>query len=382
MKVNPKPQSALPWKASTALGHKFGIIRHMSNADEMMKLPFSVDRKLPHPLVEQVVMGVKQAIDFGKYKVGDIIPATRELAEMLGVSRIVTRQAVRRLADNGYLAPRPGVGCVVLGRGVKLWKGSVLLVMHRSKGVYYTNAFADELTLLLAKEGWRLLRVLTKRDDLSLLDLEISHGADFALVMFENELAVKRLRRGGIPFASIGLPVRGCAFQVRYRREAALETAVEELRVAGVKTAWQVGFESHPEEFSVLALAGFDSREVIVGKPTPSGSGSSTARSFAMFSGLLTGGGCRLPDFIYFTDDGICQGALLAFLKHGVRIPEDVKVMSWSNNGRGPYGYDAIVRAQISTSENAATVAKNLLGYLKEDKFERVVELATELVRA
>lgn len=348
----------------------------------MVKLPFSVDRKLPRPLVEQVVMGVKEAIDFGKYKVGDIIPTTRDMAEMLGVSRIVTRQAVRRLADNGYLVPRPGVGCVVLSRGVKLWKGSILLVMHSTKGFYYTNAFADELTLLLAKEGWRLVRVLTKKDDLSLLDLEISHGADFALVMFENEQAVRRLRRAGIPFASIGLPVRGSAFHVHYRREAALEAAVEELKAVGVKTAWQVGFEPQPAEFSVLERAGFACREMIVEKLTLIGSGSSTARSFAMFSGLLTAGTGKLPDFIYFTDDGISHGALLAFLKQGIRIPEDVRVMSWSNDGRGPYGYDSVARAQISTSENAATVAGNLLAYLNEGKFARVVELATELVRA
>lgn len=352
----------------------------MSSADGK-KLPFSVDRKLPRPLVEQVVMGVKQAIDFGKYRVGDVIPTTRDMAEMLGVSRIVTRQAVRRLADNGYLAPRPGVGCVVLGRGVKLWKGSILLVMHGSKGFYYANAFADELTLLLAKEGWRLVRVLTKNDDLSLLDLEISHGADLALVMFENEQAVKRLRRAGIPFASIGIPVEGCAFHVRYRRETALEAAVEDLKSAGVKTAWQVGFEPQSAEFSVLARAGFDSREVIVDMSALKGSGSSASRSFAMFSDLLATGIDKLPDFIYFTDDGICQGALLAFLKQGIRIPEDVKVLSWSNDGRGPYGYDSIARAQISTSENAATVANNLLAYLKEGKFARVVELSTALVR-
>ena len=347
----------------------------------MVKLPFSVDRKLPRPLVEQVVMGVKQAIDFGKFKVGDIIPPTRDMAEMLGVSRIVTRQAVRRLADNGYLAPRPGVGCVVLGRGVKLWKGSILLVMHRSKGFYYTNAFADELTLLLAKEGWRLVRVLTKRDDQSLLDLEISHGADFALVMFENEQAVKRLRRAGIPFASIGVSVKGCVFQVYYRREAALEAAVVELKTGGVKTAWQVGFEPQLAELDVLKRAGFDCREVIPEKYGDAVGMGSTGRAFFLFDEILKTGTSPLPDFIYFTDDGVCQGAVLAFLKHGVRIPEDVRVMSWSNNGKGPYGYESIARAQISTSENAVAVAKNLIAYLREEKFARVIELATALIR-
>ena len=369
-------------KARAELYHKFDIIAQTANGDKAMKLPFSVDRELPRPLVEQVVMGVKQAIDFGKYKVGDIIPATRDMAEMLGVSRIVTRQAVRRLADNGYLMPRPGVGCVVLSRGVKLWKGNVLLVMHGTKGYYYTNAFADELALLLAENGWRLVRVLTKKD-YSLLDLEISHGADFALVMFENQEAVKRLRRAGIPFASIGLPVRGCVFHAHYRREAALEEAVGELKAAGVKTAWQVGFEPQPAELSVLERAGFVCREVVVPQERREGDFCATPPSaLAWFSGVLQKGSPKLPDFIHFTDDGVCQGALLAFLLHGIRIPEDVKVMSWSNNGRGPYACGPIAYTYISTSENATAVAANLFAYLNKEKFSRVVELATRYVRA
>ena len=352
----------------------------MSKADAKTKLPFSVDRKSMRPLVEQVVTGVKQAIDFGKFKVGDTIPGTRDLAEMLGVSRIVTRQAVRRLADNGYLAPRPGVGCVVLSRRVKLWKGNVLLAMHGSKGYYYMNAFADALTMILAKEGWRLVRVLAKKEDCSLLDLEISHGVDFALVMFENEPAVRRLRRAGIPFASVGLPVDGCAFHVHYRREAALETAIEGLTREGVKTAWQVGFEPQPAEFAVLQRAGFACREVVVRPPSKEG-GLSTREALAWFSNVLGEATPKLPDFIYFTDDGVCQGALLAFLKHGVRIPEDVKVMSWSNNGRGPYSSDSIAYAQVSTFDNAAAVADNLLACLKGNRHVPVVELQTELVR-
>lgn len=352
----------------------------MSSPDTKMQLPFSVDRKSPHPLVDQVVMGVKRAVDFGRFKVGDTIPGTRDLAEMLGVSRIVTRQAVRRLADNGYLNPRPGVGCVVLNRGVKLWKGSVLFVMHGSKGYYYMNAFADELTMILAKEGWRLIRVLTKNSDCSLLDLEISHGADFALVMFENETAVRRLRRAGIPFASVGVPVDGCVFHVHYRREAALEAAIGKLKSAGVRTAWQVGFEPQPVELSVLRRAGFACREFVVGRKPQCGFRDATSAAYAWFSAVFDKGNPKIPDFIYFTDDSVCQGAVLAFLRSGVRIPDDVKVLSWSNNGRTPYACDPIGYALISTLDNAVSVAGNLLAFLANARFSPVVELPTSLV--
>ena len=47
--------------------------------------------------MEQVVDGLRQCILSGFYKAGDILPTTRDLAEMLGVSRIVTRAAVREL---------------------------------------------------------------------------------------------------------------------------------------------------------------------------------------------------------------------------------------------------------------------------------------------
>lgn len=350
--------------------------------DKKIGLPFSVDRKSPRSLVEQVEIGVRQSIALGRYKGGDIIPTTREMSELLGVSRIVTRQAVRRLADGGYLAPRPGVGCVVLGRGVKLWKGNVLLVMHGAKGFYYSNAFADELTSLLAKEGWQLVRVLAKNDDLSLLDLVISHGADFALVMFENEPAMKRLRRADIPFASVGVPVRGAAFHVHYRREAALQAALGELAAAGVKTAWQIGFEPQPAELDVIKRAGFVCREIIICRSNADSPCRTTTSALTWFLDVLHKGTPALPDFIYFSDDAVCQGALLAFLRFGVRIPDDMKVMSWSNDAQGPYTCDPIALARISTSENAAAVAANLTAFLNGKKFTRIVELETRYVPA
>ena len=122
-------------------------------------------------------------------------------------------------------------------------------------------------------------------------------------------------------------------------------------------------------------------REVVVSPPSKEG-GLSTCEALAWFSDVLRKGAPKLPDFIYFTDDGVCQGALLAFLKYGVRIPEDVKVMSWSNNGRGPYSCDPIAYAQVSTFDNAAAVADNLLACLKGESHAPEVELQTELVRA
>src|SRR6516164_10408217 len=44
---------------------------------------------------------------------GDKLPAERELAELLGVSRSSIRDAIRRLEIMGMVAPRQGAGTVV-----------------------------------------------------------------------------------------------------------------------------------------------------------------------------------------------------------------------------------------------------------------------------
>ena len=43
-----------------------------------------------------------------------------------------------------------------------------------------------------------------------------------------------------------------------------------------------------------------------------------------------------LPELMFFTDDYVASGALAAFLLEGIRIPEDLKVVSLANAGLGP----------------------------------------------
>ena len=48
------------------------------------------------------------------------------------------------------------------------------------------------------------------------------------------------------------------------------------------------------------------------------------------------GGRGWLPDVLFFVDDYIASGAMVALLHEGVRIPEDVRVASLYNKGLGP----------------------------------------------
>jgi GntR family transcriptional regulator/MocR family aminotransferase len=58
---------------------------------------------------------IRAAILDGRLQAGALLPATRVLADDLGISRGVTVEAYQRLADEGLVSGRPGAGTRVLG---------------------------------------------------------------------------------------------------------------------------------------------------------------------------------------------------------------------------------------------------------------------------
>ena len=59
---------------------------------------------------EEIVGQVRDLITSGRLKVGDRLPAERELATVLGVGRSTVREAIRALESLGILQARPGEG--------------------------------------------------------------------------------------------------------------------------------------------------------------------------------------------------------------------------------------------------------------------------------
>lgn len=71
------------------------------------------------PVYIQIHNQLRQNIEDGEWKVGDKIPAERELANDFGVSRMTLRQAIQALVDEGILERRVGSGTFVANRKVQ-----------------------------------------------------------------------------------------------------------------------------------------------------------------------------------------------------------------------------------------------------------------------
>ena len=72
-----------------------------------------------------------------------------------------------------------------------------------------------------------------------------------------------------------------------------------------------------------------------------------------------------LPDLFIFTDDYLAQGALIALAVAGVRIPEDVAVVTHANKGLGPVWDKPLSRLEMDAASHADAVSRALADYLK-----------------
>ena len=74
-------------------------------------------------LYEQIVQQIEQRIIAGELKVGDQLPAERELAEQFNVSRTAVREAIKALREKGLAE-------ILVGRGTFITNGTSNVVRH------------------------------------------------------------------------------------------------------------------------------------------------------------------------------------------------------------------------------------------------------------
>ena len=119
-----------------------------------LRLPFELDRNSAESLISQLVRGVSQGIGTGFWKPGDILPSLDEFAAAAGVSLAVVRGAMRRLADQGVVNPRPGVGTVVLEPSSRLWRGHVIVIDFETRSNFLFSRMSGTLRANLIRANY------------------------------------------------------------------------------------------------------------------------------------------------------------------------------------------------------------------------------------
>ena len=359
---------------------------------EFKKPMFSIDRSQRGNLARQIADGLRTAIEIGYYRPGEILPPVRDLADILGVSMGIAVQAVNRIREEGLISPRPAVGSVVCAPDHPHWKGQVLIVVPPDGGNTADNTMSAVLRNNLISNGYLALTapVLRRNDgkfDFSLLELMLHQQIDLVVQLHDKPDISNWLSSHNIPFicctTDSGDLSRSCIGAVRFRKDAAISSFVlhcleKKIDRVTVVSAWK---QRATVEALKAAGIGVDDWHI------ESLHGATGAQISKVALDYISE---RVPEIkerrirnMFFTDDYLTSGALVALLGAGIRIPEELSIVTLVNktNGSGLTFSVPFTRLEADPIDWGRIVSESVLGYLKDGAFASDVTIGPKYVR-
>lgn len=338
-------------------------------------LPFSVNRNEGRDLTSQMADGLRRAIVGGYYKAGQALPTLEALSSGLGVSMNVARAAMRKLAQEGLILPRRHVGSVVQQLGAKKRRGHVLIVQDGTASSH-TNVLVGEARATLSRLGYLVSTVVVFKDadgryDMQPLEVELRNTVNLSILV-KNRPAIERvLVRSGIPFMAYGgRKCRSANFvgQICIRTVALEETVARECASHGISRVLIVrAWDTHDSLLTFFSKARITAEEWRIDCAARENSDEIVQRSGleAFTERFRSEGRGWLPELLIFPDDDfLAAGCLMALLAEGVRVPEDVRVVTLANKGIGPVFVKPLTRFEIDPRLFGAQIAQYACNYL------------------
>jgi len=362
---------------------RYGL-EQMETGRTLAELPFGIDRAERKPLADQLADGLRHAIETGRYRPGDTLPTIHEMCAAFGLSIRAPQAALKTLAAEGLIVSRRRLGSMVLERNATIWKGHVVLFQPDRNPIYYKTVIEMRMAEKLFRAGYMTTRVMlpfvsSRRPDFAPLAAILRQST--SLVLMHGDLAAgwKFLSRSGVPFAVVTeRPCRmaGCVGSVLWDRNAAMGRFEDWCRREEVRSLLQIG--SRHDSFldmSRVRRAGVRVKSVhLVRRRNPSpGFEFIWDEVCPLFERLLHTG--DWPDAILFTDDYITRAAVPLMLKHGVRIPDDVRVVSWANVGNRQLFSVPMPLMEMNPFADAEKICDAVLAYLENGIFPSCVSI-------
>lgn len=342
----------------------------------MTDVPFSVNRDDKRSLLVQVTDGLKEAIVSGFYKPGDTLPSYRALAPMLGVSRIVTEAALRRLADEGFVESRPRIGSVVRNRASLQWRGHVVFVAPQDDIGFFQTVMGETLRTRLNAAGYLFTRATVEGEgahggsyDFALLDAALSRSVDLAVVLYNRPVIFRHLAKAGVSYAAVAgidaAPAGALGF-TRMDYNTAVPDFIAVCHAANVDKVVQYRLKDKMcDVIPALCAAGIDARQVLLRPDYAKGKflAIEEAGMRAIASGIASGRFDR-DALHFFSSEYLARGALLALSRAGLEAPRDVRIVTWANAGIGPSYFRELSRMEMDPAKAGAVVANAALEFL------------------
>ena len=325
--------------------------------------------------MSQVSDGLRQGIVGGFYQPDDVIPSYRELADILGVSQIVTKAALRKIADEGLVVSRPRIGSVVCDRNVKQWKGRVVFVCPEGDENYPQTVLAGKLRDRLTEAGYLFTQVCLPqtspdRYDFARLDVALAQAADLIVAMFARPHILSRLARTKVPyvvFSEYAEVPRSAAGGTWLNFNLAMDDFAAACKAKGVKEVLELySWPSMGDATAALRKAGVRVRKVQVKIDESQGPLIGIKRAgMEAVAKLVAKGRLSRGTVCFIADDYLASGALTALLYAGMKMPEDIRLVTFANRRLGPVYPHELTRMEFDSHHAGEVLSDAVLKYLK-----------------
>ncbi|MDD5706324.1 MAG: substrate-binding domain-containing protein [Kiritimatiellae bacterium] len=324
------------------------------------------------PIYRTIASSLREEIAT-RYEPGELLPSENALAERFHVNRLTLRQAVELLERDGLVRRERGRGrgTVVLDRNAEGEFAVVVQPQRLCPGAapYYSltgTALSDAVSA--CNQRWTAkLHVGRLTDDdaahlasLDLLDVQVLSRLRGVFTFHELGSMQARLTEALVPVVFMGTTVEnegahaaGEANRVGFDLFFLYNNLLRHLRQAGCRRIGVFSLRDReglrvPRIRKIAATHGLSLKSEWVAEANERRAELDGYESFLR----LWNTGAR-PDGLMVTDDTICCGVLRAALQCGVRLPEQLRLVSHANRGVSfPY-HKAVTRVEFDPTAQA-----------------------------
>ena len=331
-------------------------------------IPFALNRNLRIPLATQLAENLRNAILTGYYKEREILPSYKQLANGLNVSLRIPREAMSDLVARDMVNPRPRIGCEVLPRKAKAWKGRIHVVAPGDTFItYFVATLFEKFRRNMTERGWLVdlitfSRTETGKSDFAMLDEALTRSCDFVVLIYPTVAALRRVEISHTRYICLGCDACSQVNGIAISFTSALEEIIRLIRRNGIKNVALIEYKQLTEIHRAFSEAGIAFKPMEV--PWMTGVGyleRISRKGYELTRRLLAAHRKRLPELIVFTDDFVARGGLSAILETGMKIPDDLKVITFSNKGNTPFFPVKLTRIEADPFDLANLITDEIL---------------------
>lgn len=353
---------------------------------------FNLDPADRRSLTDQLVDNVSRAVALGVYKPGDRLPGLRKMAALCGTSLRVPVDAVAKLTEMGIVRGRPRSGIEILAKGRKVYRGHVVLIQEGEYVTYYREALFHSLAIELTKLGWFSEYVTIPRKgrnaerDYRHLEDALARKPSLVFSLYSSDDLVSVIARSGAPFAvltSMNRTVEGSIGTVSFCTSRALSDFALACRAKKLRSMLLVASPEDDFRFvDIFSRNGVKTERLNVAGVTHGAGMLDEYRRAAgrLLAERLSDASLPRPDIVYFADDHFTESGLWTISLLGLRIPEDIRVVTFANRGNMPVYGKSLACVVEDLSADARVLAHAMARYMKTGTFKTILLSSAQFV--